>query len=109
MDVSIKQFNCFTCEFDALQSGAVIKVEDVEVDNNALEHALKQIIDDHCLTQSAQRVCIRKFTVRQDDYEKLIGSNFFSAKLNGVAEPKGENLRWRELKTIIRMARERVN
>ena len=48
MDVSIKQFNCFTCEFDALQSGAVIKVEDVEVDNNALEHALKQIIDDHC-------------------------------------------------------------
>jgi hypothetical protein len=91
MDVSIKQFNCFTCEFDALQSGAVIKVEDVEVDNNALEHALKQIIDDHCLTQSAQRVCIRKFTVRQDDYEKLIGSNFFSAKLNGVAEPKGES------------------
>ena len=64
-----------------LQSGAVINVEDVEVDNNALEQALKQIIDDHCLTQSAQRVCIRKFTVRQDDYEKLIGSNFFSAKL----------------------------
>ena len=77
MDVSIKQFECFACEFNALQSGAVINVEDVEVDNNALEQALKQIIDDHCLTQSAQRVCIRKFTVRQDDYEKLIGSNFY--------------------------------
>lgn len=91
MDVSVKQFNCFTCEFDALQSGAVIKVEDVEVDNNALEHALKQIIDDHCLTRSAQRVYIRKFTILQDDYEKLMGSDFFSAKLNGVASKVNES------------------
>ena len=91
MDVSIKQFECFTCEFNALQSGAVINVEDVEVDNNALEQALKQIIDDQCLTQSAQRVYIRKFTIQQEDYEKLTESNFFSAKLSGVASPKGEN------------------
>lgn len=91
MDVSIKRFSCDTCEFTALQSNAVIKVENIEVDNNALNHALEQIIDDHCLTRSAQRVYIRKFTIRQEDYEKLMGSNFFSMKLNGVAYPKGEN------------------
>lgn len=45
MDVSMKQFDCFTCEFTALQSGTVFKAENVEVDNNALEQALKQIID----------------------------------------------------------------
>ena len=28
---------CYTCEFNALQSGTVINVEDVEIDNNALE------------------------------------------------------------------------
>lgn len=91
MDVSIKEFDCFTCEFNALQSGAVINVEDIEVDNNALEQALKQIIDDHCLTRNAQRVYIRKFTIRQDDYEKLMESNFFSAKLNGVASKVNES------------------
>lgn len=91
MDVSIKQFECFTCEFNALQSGEVINVEDVEVDNNALEQALKQIIDDHCLIWSAQRVYIRKFTIRQEDYTKLMESNFFSAKLKGMANPKREN------------------
>lgn len=90
MDVSIKQFDCYTCEFNALQAGTVIKVEDVEVDNNALEQALKQIIDDHRLTRSTQHVYIRKFTIRQDDREHLIENNFFSAKLNGVANPKGE-------------------
>ena len=81
MDVSIKQFDCSTCEFNDPQSGAVIKVEDIEVDNYALEQALKQIIDDNLLTKSAQRVYIRKFTIRQED----------SAKLNGVANPKREN------------------
>ena len=91
MDVSMKQFDCFTCEFTALHSGTVFKAENVEVDNNALEQALKQIIDDHYLTRSAQRVYIRKFTIRQADYEKLVQSNFFSAKLNGVAYPKGES------------------
>lgn len=91
MDVFIKQFDCYTCEFNALQSGAVINVEDVEIDNNALEQALKQIIDNHCLPRSAQRVYIRKFTILQEDYKKLMESNFFSMKLNGVAYPKGEN------------------
>ena len=91
MDVAIKQFDCFTCEFIALQSGTVIKVQNAKVDNNALEQALKQIIDAHCLTRSAQRVYIRKFTIRQDDYEKLMESNFFSAKLNGVASKVNES------------------
>ena len=91
MDVSIKQFDCSTCEFNDPQSGAVIKVEDIEVDNYALEQALKQIIDNNLLTKSAQRVYIRKFTIRQEDYAKLMESIFFSAKLNGVANPKREN------------------
>ena len=58
---------------------------------NALNQALKQIIDSHCLTRSAQRVYIRKLTIRQEDYEKLMESNFFSMKLNGVVYPKGKN------------------
>lgn len=120
MDVSIKQFDCSTCEFNDPQSGAVIKVEDIEVDDYALEQALKQIIDDNLLTKSAQRVYIRKFTIRQEDYAKLMESIFFSAKLNGVATRREKtasirvkwrsvNLRWRELKIIIRMVLERVN
>lgn len=108
MDVSIKQFEYFNCEFNALQSGAVINVKDVEVDNNALKQALKQIIDDHCLVWSAQRFYIRKFTIRQEDYTKLMESNFFSAKLKGMANPKRENSFYpREVK-IGKFALERI-
>lgn len=41
MDVSIKQFDCYTCEFTALQSSAVIKIEDIEVDNKCTEPSIK--------------------------------------------------------------------
>mgnify|MGYP004666273985 CR=1 FL=1 len=41
MDVSIKQFNCDMCEFTALQSGAVIKVKNIEVDDKCTEPSIK--------------------------------------------------------------------